>query len=172
MRALGNRSQNGPITKRPRLIAPTSLGPIARFWHAARAQFGRPGMPRDARKLCARCCKPIAVLTNKPESANSRLVPFDDDNVRKLPPAAAEFREEQQAALGVTDDQLSERLHHDIQNKCFSSVQLEIDALKAGTADSVDSVASSWALVRWPAGEAARLRAAPTRYGSAPTRLS
>ena len=85
---------------------------------------------------------------------------------------AAEFRKEQQAALGVTDAQLSERLHHDNVNKCFSSVQIEISALEAGTADSVDSVARSWALVRWPSGEAAWLRAAPTRHGSAPTRLS
>ena len=129
-------------------------------------------MPRIERTLCARCCRPIRALAGKPESANSRLVPFDDDNVRKLPPAAAEFRKEQQAALGVTDEQLSERLHHDNLNKCFSSVQLEIGDLKAGTADSVDSVARCWALVRWPSGEAARLRAAPTRHGSAPTRLS
>ena len=129
-------------------------------------------MPRSERKLCARCCRPIAVLASKPEQANSRLIPFDDDNVRRLPPAAAEFRKEQQAALGVTDAQLSERLHHDNVNKCFSSVQIEISALEAGTADSVDSVARSWALVRWPSGEAAWLRAAPTRHGSAPTRLS
>ena len=129
-------------------------------------------MPRIERTLCARCCRPIRALAGKPESANSRLVPFDDDNVRKLPPAAAEFRKEQQAALGVTDEQLSERLHHDNLNKCFVSVQLEIGELGAGTADSIDSVARSWALVRWPSGEAARLRAAPTRYGSAPTRLS
>lgn len=128
-------------------------------------------MPRSERKLCARCCRPIAVLANRPE-ANSRLIPSDDDNVRRLPPAAAEFRKEQQAALGVTDAQLSERLHHDNVNKCFSSVQIEISALEAGTADSVDSVARSWALVRWPSGEAARLRAAPTQHGSAPTRLS
>ena len=129
-------------------------------------------MPRSERTLCARCCKPIRALTGKPESTNSWLVPFDHDNVRKLPPAAAEFRTEQQEALGVTDAELSERLHHDSLHKCFNSVKLEISELKAGTADSVDSVARSWALVRWPAGEAARLRAAPTRYGSAPTRLS
>jgi hypothetical protein len=102
-------------------------------------------MPAAERKLCARCCRPISVLAGKPEHTNSRLVPFDDDNVRKLPPAAAEFREEQKAALGVTDAQLSDRLHHDSVNKCFSSVQLEISELKAGAADSVDSVARSWA---------------------------
>ena len=129
-------------------------------------------MPRSERTLCARCCKPIRALTGKPESTNSRLVPFDHDNVRKLPPAAAKFCKERQAALGVTDAELSDRLHHDILNKCFGSVQLEISELETGIADSIDSVARSWALVRWPSGEAARLRAAPTRHGSAPTRLS
>ena len=129
-------------------------------------------MPRLERKLCARCCRPIAVLAGKAEQVNSRLVPCDDDNVRKLPPAAAEFRTEQQEALGVTDAELSERLHHDSLHKCFNSVKLEISELKAGTADSVDSVARSWALVQWPSGEAARLRAAPTRHGPVPTRLS
>jgi hypothetical protein len=39
----------------------------------------------------------------------------------------------------VTDAQLSDRLHHDNVKKCFGAVQLEITALKAGTADSVDS---------------------------------
>ena len=102
-------------------------------------------MPRAEGKLCARCCRPISVLAGKPEHTNSRLVPFDDDNVRKLPPAAAEFREEQKAALGVTDAQLSDRLHHDNAKKCSAAVQLEITALKAGTADTVDSVARSWA---------------------------
>ena len=129
-------------------------------------------MPKIERKLCARCCKPINVLTGKAESATSRLVPYDHDEVRncRLPPPNSAASS--QAALGVIDAQLSERIHLDNVNKCFNTVQLEINTLKAGTGDSVDSVARSWAHVRWPSGEAARLRAAPTRYGSAPTRLS
>ena len=97
---------------------------------------------------------------------------YDHDEVRncRLPPPNSAASS--QAALGVIDAQLSERIHLDNVNKCFNTVQLEINTLKAGTGDSVDSVARSWAHVRWPSGEAARLRAAPTRYGSAPTRLS
>ena len=103
-------------------------------------------MPPIERKLCARCCKPINVPTGKAESVTSRLVPHDDDDKeRTLPPGAAEFRSEQQAALGVTNAQLSERLHHDSVNKCFITVQLEINTLKASTADTVDSVVRRWA---------------------------
>lgn len=45
----------------------------------------------------------------------------------------------------MTNAQLSERLHHDSVNKCFNTVQLEINTLKASTADTVDSVVRRWA---------------------------
>ena len=125
-------------------------------------------MPKVVRKLCARCCTPINPLSGKSESSNSRCVPCDDQEVQRLPPAAAQFRDQQKEALGVTDEQLSDRLHHDSVHNCFRTVMAEINGLRVGTADSANGVASCGPR---PWVEAAGLGAARAWRGCASSRL-
>lgn len=162
---MGNES-NGPEFRPPQVCP--------RYASREGHPDGAAGMPQGDRKLCARCCTPIRPLAGQPESANSRRVPCDDDEVRTLPPRAAQFRDQQKKSLGVTDAQLSDRLHHDKPHGCFRLVETEIAGLRAGTADSANGVARGEAgLLRLrPWVEAAGLGAACAWRGSARRRAS